>query len=146
MRNKVNYIIGGVMALLFSVSAATGIMTGWPFGMRWLPSPTAAMLGDWFRRIHLIVGLLLIAFVIFHIWRNWAWIMAMTEIIRQERELAGEPLEDPALDEGAPVDGGAGSGEVPIDVIDEDDFLDDDDDGEPADPAADEDEGDTPKK
>ena len=140
------------MALLFSLSAATGVMelTGWPFKMRWIPSFTAALLNDWFRRIHLIVGLLLIIFVIFHIYRNWAWIAAMTEIIKQERENEDEPGEELDEEGELPVEAGTPAGEVPIDVIDEDDFLDDDDDdSEPADSTADDSEndgGNTPKQ
>ncbi|GEM_PF-1870685 len=87
MKAKLNYILGGVLALSFSLVASTGVLllydgTGSPgFFASAIHSVLPLM-----RRIHMILGLLLIAFVAYHVIRNWDFIVCMTEVIRQEHE------------------------------------------------------------
>jgi len=106
MKAKLNYILGGILALLFSLVASTGVLMLYEgaHGSGFLASCLHTAL-PLMRKVHIIIGLLLIAFVAYHIIRNWDFIVCMTEVIRQEREAQGHPAEEEAgSGEGEPED------------------------------------------
>jgi len=87
MKAKLNYILGGILALSFSLVASTGVLMlnentrSVGFFASCLQSALPLM-----RKVHIIVGLILIALVAYHIIRNWDFIVCMTELLRHERE------------------------------------------------------------
>jgi hypothetical protein len=106
MKAKLNYILGGILALAFSLVASTGVLMLYEgahsSGFLALCLHAALPL---MRKVHIIVGLILIALVAYHVIRNWDFIVCMTEVIRQEREAQGSPSEEEAgSGEGEPED------------------------------------------
>jgi len=88
MRDKINYILGGIAVLLFSMVASTGLLQRGgglfhrsPGIMGEIEGYMAIHLGQlhrWLALFFLLFGVLLII-------RYWSWIVSMTEIIKMER-------------------------------------------------------------
>jgi hypothetical protein len=97
MRDKRNYILGGITVLLFSMVASTGILQmGRGFFHR-----SAGIMGQiedamviHVGQLHRWLALLFVLLGIYVIIRHWSWIVSMTEIIRMERAARENPFSE----------------------------------------------------
>lgn len=97
MKAKLNYILGGILALSFSLVASTGVlMLNENTHSAGLFASCLQSALPLMRKVHIIVGLILIALVAYHIIRNWDFIVCMTELLRQEREVQSQNPEKEA--------------------------------------------------
>lgn len=135
MKAKLNYILGGILALSFSLVASTGVLMLYEDtkGSGLFASALHSAL-PLMRRVHILIGLVLIALVTYHIIRNWDFIVCMTEVLRQEREAQNqasdeqEAQEEAMAEEFEEIDEVADDDEEPSD---DDEHTSEDDDDSP---------------
>ncbi|MDQ7824360.1 MAG: DUF4405 domain-containing protein [Candidatus Eremiobacteraeota bacterium] len=99
MKNdKVDFIMNGIMALIFSIVASSGIMMLFS-----RPGPHPRDLFEFLRhpimppfkmllKIHVWFGLILTIFVITHAIRHWKWITAMIALINEDCKKQSEAV------------------------------------------------------